>query len=173
MTYSPTSSLTVARGRLKERYCGPCGPNIEAISAGDLNAMHGALLSFNNPDRVIQQSNTDTESVLHLTLLWEAITLAQARQLYLIYKLPALSSPRLAQQVLVQSICRGWHELENLIISAGLRYLARSKVQPNAALHKNWVISVLVLFASNKLYNVCFDVIVVKCIEFYPREMWG
>lgn len=47
--------------------------------------------SFNTLDRVIQQSNTDMESVLHLTLVWEAITLAQTRQLYLIYKLPALS----------------------------------------------------------------------------------
>lgn len=52
--------------------------------------------------------------------------MAPTRRLYLIYKLPALSPhlplffPRLAQQVLVHSICRSWHESWNLIISGGL-----------------------------------------------------
>lgn len=63
----------------------------ELRPAGALNAKCAMISTLNTPDRVIQQSNTDMESVLHLTLVWETITLAQTRQLYLIYKLPALS----------------------------------------------------------------------------------
>lgn len=47
--------------------------------------------THNALEKAIQQSNSDMASVLHLTVVWEAITLAQSRQLYLIYKLPGLS----------------------------------------------------------------------------------
>lgn len=59
--------------------------------------------------------------------------MAPTRRLYLIYKLPALSPhlpfffPRLAQQVLVHSICRSWHESWNLIISGGLEGKKKKK----------------------------------------------
>lgn len=85
--------LLCALAQLKQRQHlqGPGGTRIETISAGTLNVTSRALSSFNTKGRVLQQSNTDTESVFHLTLVWEPITLAHTRHFYLIYKLLALS----------------------------------------------------------------------------------
>lgn len=67
-----------------------CGAPVEP-QPEPLKAACAAAPSLGPQDRVIQQSSTDMESVLHLTGVWEAITLAHTRQLYLIYRLPALS----------------------------------------------------------------------------------
>lgn len=123
--------LLCALAKLKQRQHlrGPGGTKIETISAGTLNVTSRALSSFKTKARLLQQSNTDTESVFHLTLVWEHFTLAHTRHFYLIYKLLALS---LSQTSTAGACSFNLQWLEKFDYCWSLKKLARSKVYIDA-----------------------------------------
>lgn len=108
-TVSPFAAGVLHTWNKRNIFGAPVDPELKQSQLEPLSVPCAMLSCFSTANRVIQQSNTDTASVLHLTLVWEAITLAQTRQLYLIYKLPALSPSQTgtAGALFIQSVGAG------------------------------------------------------------------
>lgn len=144
-------------------YCQPfsllacCTPEIKGTFLGPLWTQNWSSLSWSPKCTVcnallLQYSKQSYPTKQH----WHSISItfnSGLRSHYLgtdktaLFNLQAASPvtfPDWHSRCLVHSICRGWHESGNLIISGTMKNLARSKVQTSAYLHKYCVISVLV-----------------------------